>query len=332
MENTEQTRKTRPINPLVDWGFKYVFGREENKDLMIGFLNLLLEPDVAIRDISYLNPEVLGDTPELKRCVVDVIAKDADGNRYLVEMQYASDLTIRQRLVYYACRLIDQMGQHRKDWTYGQIKRVYAICLMNFRYERNATLREDFQLRNAKGDRLFSDLLTIIPLQLPCIKAKTAAECRKSYEVLLYLLNSMSKRMRTREELLAEVNALDLPEETLETFRRVINTVEEDLTESERRDYEVDLERYIKTMGMIRTGLEEGREEGRAEGRAEGLAEGLAEGRAEGRAEGLSEGRLEAQKAIAAAMKAKGLDPQTIADCTQLPLEEIAQLGAEETA
>ena len=48
MENTEPTKKTRPINPLVDWGFKYVFGREENKDLMIGFLNLLLEPEKAI--------------------------------------------------------------------------------------------------------------------------------------------------------------------------------------------------------------------------------------------------------------------------------------------
>ena len=72
MENTEQTSKKRPINPFVDWGFKYVFGRDENKDLMIGFLNLLLEPEVKIKEISYLNPEILGDNPELKRCVVDV--------------------------------------------------------------------------------------------------------------------------------------------------------------------------------------------------------------------------------------------------------------------
>lgn len=156
---------------------------------MVGFLNLLLEPEVAISDVRYLNTELLGDNPELKRCVVDVIATDAQGNRYLVEMQNAPDLTIRQRLIYYACRLVDQMGQHRKEWTYDKIKRVYAICLMNFTYERNATLREDYQLRNTKGDKLFSDLLTIIPLQIPCIKAKTMAECRKSYEVLLFCCN-----------------------------------------------------------------------------------------------------------------------------------------------
>jgi hypothetical protein len=74
MEIKEQTAGKRPINPFVDWGFKYVFGRDENKDLMIGFLNLLLEPESAIRDIRYLNTELLGDSPELRRCVVDVIA------------------------------------------------------------------------------------------------------------------------------------------------------------------------------------------------------------------------------------------------------------------
>lgn len=298
MEIKEQTAGKLPINPFVDWGFKYVFGRDENKDLMIGFLNLLLEPESAIRDIRYLNTELLGDSPELRRCVVDVIATDALGNRYLVEMQNAADFTIRQRLVYYACRLIDQMGQHRQEWTYGQIKRVYAICLMNFTFERNATLREDYQLRNEKGDKLFSDLLTVIPLQIPCIKAKSAAECRKSYEVLLYLLQSMSRRMRTRDELLAEIDGLDLPEQTLETFRRVINTVEEDLTEAQRRDYEVGLEEYVKTMGMIRTGRIEGREEGR-------VAE---------------------RRVIAKAMKENGAAPDFIEKCTGLKIAEIDQL------
>ena len=302
MEIKEQTAGKRPINPFVDWGFKYVFGRDENKDLMIGFLNLLLEPESAIRDIRYLNTELLGDSPELRRCVVDVIATDALGNRYLVEMQNADDFTIRQRLVYYACRLIDQMGQHRQEWTYGQIKRVYAICLMNFTFERNATLREDYQLRNEKGDKLFSDLLTVIPLQIPCIKAKSAAECRKSYEVLLYLLQSMSRRMRTRDELLAEIDGLDLPEQTLETFRRVINTVEEDLTEAQRRDYEVGLEEYVKTMGMIRTGRIEGREEGR------------------------EEGRVAERRVIAKAMKENGAAPDFIEKCTGLKIAEIDQL------
>ena len=296
METTVQTVKRGPIDPFIDWGFKFVFGREENKDLLIGFLNLLLEPDVLIEEISYINTELTSDNPDLKRCVVDVLATDKDGNRYLVEMQKASDATMRQRLVYYACRLIDQMSRHDKEWNYGQIRRVYAICLMNFTYERNPMLRNDFQLRSPDGVRLFSDLLTIIPLQLPCIQAKTVAECRKSYEVLLFLLRSMHTRMKTNEELLAEVESMNLPEQLKETFRRVINTVESELTEDQWRDYELDLEKYQRTMSEFRTARQEGREEAKLE--------------------------------IARAMLQKGLSLEVIAECTKLSPTEISALSS----
>ena len=108
----------------------------------------------------------------------------------------------------------------------------------------------------------------------------------------------MSKRMSTREELLAEIEGIDLPEPTLEMFRRVINTVEDDLTEDQWRDYELDLDKYQRTMSVIRTG----REEGRAEGRAE------------------------RQREIAKAMKEQGLNSAVIAKCTGVPIEEIERL------
>lgn len=316
MEQKQFGQKGRrgPINPFTDWGFKYIFGREEHKDLLKGFLNLLLEPEVAISDVRFINSELISDSPELKRCIVDVLATDSEGNRYLVEMQKASDRSMRQRLVYYASRLIDQMSQHNREWDYGQIKRVYAICLMDFTYERNAVLRSDYQLRSADGSRVFSDLLTIIPLQLPCIRAKTVAECRKSYEVLLFLLKSMSKGMQSNEELLAEVNGMNLPEQMKEMFRRVINTVESELTEDQWRDYEIDLDKYQRTMSEFRTAREEGREEG------------LEEGRAEGRDEGLAEGRAARQLEIARAMKEKGLSAAVIADCTGIAIEAAVKL------
>ena len=79
MKEKVQTARKGPINPFMDWGFKYMFGREETKETLIGFLNLLLNPDVYIINISYLNTELLGDSPELKRCVVDVLATDEEG-------------------------------------------------------------------------------------------------------------------------------------------------------------------------------------------------------------------------------------------------------------
>ncbi len=307
MENKKQAVRSRPINPFVDWGFKYLFGRDESKDLMIGFLNLLLNPEVPIREIHYLNPEIVPDRPDMKRCVLDVVCEDEEGDQYLVEMQKASRSDMANRLVYYACRLIDRMGRHSREWDYSMIKRVYAICLMNFTYEENPHLRSDIKLCNTHDGGVYSELMNIITLQIPCIHAKNLDGCRETYEKLLYLLKSMSKKMKTTEELLAEIDALKhIPEETKAMFRRVVTTVEDDLTEDQWRDYELDLDKYQNMMIEIETG--------KAEGRAEGLAEGLAEGRKETRIE------------IARAMKAQGLATEVIAKCTGMEAETIENL------
>ena len=308
MKTTTPSAKRARINPFVDWGFKYLFGREENKDLLLGFLNLLLQPDVKIHDIEFLNTELIPDAPDLKRCVVDVLASDSEGNRYLVEMQNAADSFIRQRLVYYACRLVDQMSQHNQNWKYGHIKRVYAVCLMNFNYEtEDPVLRSDFQLRSTDGQRTFSDLLTVIPLQIPCVRAASETEYRESYEILLNLLQRLSKGMETREQLLAEVDGFKyISEDTKEMFRKVINTVEADLTPDQWRDYELALDKYQQTIVEYRTALDKGI--------------------AQGREEGLKEGREEMRLATARAMKADGVDFSTISKWTGLGAEKIQEL------
>ena len=112
--------------------------------------------------------------------------------------------------------------------------------------------------------------------------------------------------MKTREELLAEIEGIDLPEHTKEVFRRVINTVEDDLTDDQWRDYELDLDKYQRTMSVIRTGREEGREEGREDGR--------------------EEGRAEERVRIAKALIENGVPMETIVKSTCLSAEEIESL------
>ena len=340
------------INPFVDWGFKFLFGREENKDLLLSFINHVLDSEVRIEQIDYINTELTPDAPDLKRCVVDVLATDREGNRYLVEMQNVEKQDIQQRLVYYACRLVDQMGRRASDWRYDQIKKVYAICLMNFNYDdRNPVLRKDIKLRGPGEFEAFTDILTIIPLQIPCIRATTPSEYRKSYEFWIYLLESLSKHMKNKQELLDEVNGFQhISEETKEKFRKVINTVEEDLTEDQWRDYELALIEYQDTIEEYHTaiqkgmakgmaegiekgmakGIEQGKAEGMAEGMAKGMAEGIEKGMAkgieQGKAEGMAKGRAKALVETAKAMKADGVDASTISKWTGLSAAEIQRL------
>ena len=47
------------INPFTDYGFKLIFGREVSKNLLIEFLNDLLEGERVITDLTFLNNEQL---------------------------------------------------------------------------------------------------------------------------------------------------------------------------------------------------------------------------------------------------------------------------------
>ena len=42
-------------NPFTDVGFKRIFGQEINKDLLISFLNALLEGERRVEDIRFLD-------------------------------------------------------------------------------------------------------------------------------------------------------------------------------------------------------------------------------------------------------------------------------------
>ena len=47
----------RFINPYTDYDFKFLFGREVEKELLIDFLNDLLSGEHVITDIQFLNNE-----------------------------------------------------------------------------------------------------------------------------------------------------------------------------------------------------------------------------------------------------------------------------------
>ena len=79
----------RYINPFTDFGFKRLFGTEMNKELLISFLNSLLNGHEEITDIRYRNTEQLGALEQDRKAVFDVYCENIAGERFIVEMQKA---------------------------------------------------------------------------------------------------------------------------------------------------------------------------------------------------------------------------------------------------
>ena len=287
------------MNPFLDWSFKYLFGTERSKSNLIGLLNLILMPEHEIVEVEFLNNESIASAPDLKGCIFDLHCRDEKGDRYLIEMQNQSVTDIRERIIYYTCRMIDRMGERGREWNYINIKRVYSICLMNFTCEASPTLRRDIQLYDINEKTVFSDKINIILLQLPCLSAVNINDCRAYYEYLLYLLKEMQKNMKSIDQLKKEVAETQLPEATKNLFYKVLDTADvASLSEADRMRYESDLKNYRDTMSCIAFAKMTGKEKGKEEGKIE----------------------------VAKSMKSKGLDISLIAECTGLSSEQIENL------
>lgn len=80
------TLRERYVNFYTDFAFKKLFGTEINKELLISFLNALLQGREEITDLTYLNTEQLGMTEAERKAVSDVYCKTTTGERILIEM------------------------------------------------------------------------------------------------------------------------------------------------------------------------------------------------------------------------------------------------------
>src|SRR5262245_26070948 len=101
------------IDPKVDYTFKRIFGREENRQVLIDVVNAVREPPPGqeMAEVELLNP--FNDKTELddKLSILDIKARDSQGRLYNIEMQMLAELSWKQRVLYYWATLYPQQLQ-----------------------------------------------------------------------------------------------------------------------------------------------------------------------------------------------------------------------------
>ena len=118
------------IDPKIDCVFKALLGSEENRNLLIHFLNAILTSDLTapITEVEILNPYNDKEFLDDKLSVVDVKAKDSEGRLYQIEIQLLTYRHLPERMVYTWCDIISQHKQSGND--YSLLKPVYSIWLL----------------------------------------------------------------------------------------------------------------------------------------------------------------------------------------------------------
>ena len=116
------------INLFTDFGFKKVFGQEENKKLLIGFLNALFEGEFVIRDVTYRDKEQTAETKEGRCVIYDIFCTLDDGKHIILEMQNESHVNFDARALYYVSKSIVAQG---KKVINGSIRmRLFLACIL----------------------------------------------------------------------------------------------------------------------------------------------------------------------------------------------------------
>jgi len=115
-----------------DIAFRKIFGNENKKEILISFLNAVLQLDGSkqVSGVEILNPYQMPIVLGAKSTILDVRAKDKAGSEYIVEMQVTDKIGFAKRAVYYTAK--SYSAQLNIGDEYYQLKPTIFIGILNF--------------------------------------------------------------------------------------------------------------------------------------------------------------------------------------------------------
>ena len=236
----------RYISLLTDFGFKRIFGTAMNKDLLICFLNSLFDGKQVVKDVSYLNPEHVGDVYTDRRAIFDVYCEGENGEKFIVEMQNAYQTYFKDRSLFYSTFPIREQA-----------------ALLNFDMNEEAfekeKIRHSVQLCDTATHKVFYDKLEFIYVEIAKFN-KSLEELETLYDKWLYALKNLYKLTQRPKELCDKV------------FDRLFEEAEiAKFTPQELREYEASKIAYRD----IKNSVDTAKREGIAEGMEKGMKKGM---------------------------------------------------------
>jgi len=284
-QQIEQDIANKKYNPLNDLLFKFVFGKEERKEITISFLNAALgrEGNDEITDIKFRNSEFSALAENEKSTRLDIFCTTQIDEKIDVEIQINNRKNIEKRTLFYWSNMY--LSGHKKGQDYNELKPSITINLLNYNnFESTEPMHSMFSVYNRNtGNRLCNDL-ELHFFELKKFQKKPIAELSRIERWMAYFSNKLD---------VSELQELGMQDskikDALDASDRFMDDLDERLAYVNREmammDYKSDTEGYYR--------------------------DGIAKGRAEERFNILKE------------MIKNGFDNETIHKITTLSLEEI---------
>ncbi|SFV75115.1 Aldehyde dehydrogenase [hydrothermal vent metagenome] len=285
-------------DPKNDFAFKKIFGNEQYKNILISFLNAVLDfqNEKSIVDVSLANPYQIPKIPDLKETILDIKATNQKGETFIVEMQKKDIGDFAKRSLFYTSKAY--VSQLPKGNDYATLKKVYFIGILNF---------EMFENKNYISRHLI-------------INQETKMQDLKDFEFNFIELSKFHKKLDELETLLdkwiyflkyaGDLTLIPKEYADIREFQEAFLIATQTMWDKEEIEvYDYVSLKEIDDMNALKTATKKGFEKGRQEGMVQGKKEG------------------EKQKAIEIAKNLLDvLDDEMIALKTGLDKEEVRHL------
>lgn len=284
------------LDPKCDLTFKRIFGTEKNQNILIHFINDILEftDKNAIQEVEFLStimdPEIASD----KQSIVDILCKDSSNNRYVVEMQVARDKGFEKRAQLYAAKAYSR--QLDRAGNYIDLKKVYFIAISGSNlFSEEVDYKSSHNIRDIKTNGHYLKDLQFVFIELPKFPKSEVEQLENIVERWCYFFKY----------------AEDTTDEDLKKIAEQAPIIKLAYDELDKSSWnEKDLIAYEERIMDLR------KEEAI-------LAQRLDDARGEGRVEGKIEVARNSLKA--------GISVDVVAQITGLSVNEVKQLHKEET-
>ncbi|WP_106626248.1 Rpn family recombination-promoting nuclease/putative transposase [Selenomonas massiliensis] len=241
-------------NPLNDYLFKFIFGREERKRITLSFLNAVLDRKESkeLTDITFIDREFDPQFEEDKLSQLDIYGIASDGSQINIEVQLMNLYNMQKRTLYYWARMYQTL---RKGEAYQQLSPSITINLLNFSLLPQKSPHNMYGLYDiVSGHRLTEDL-EIHFLEIPKFKLKSVKEMKRLEKWLAYFSNKLNER--ETEELAMSEAAIKEAIQAEHIF------MQSDVERWQYEQREKAMRDYLSAMTSSRDeGLQEGRREG----------------------------------------------------------------------
>lgn len=154
------------MSPKYDFVFKYIFGNDKHKDLLVALLSDILGiPEEEFDGIDIINSELIREFKEDRKGILDVRIRTKLKKQIDVEIQILPTEYMAERTIFYWSKMYT--SQIRPGDTYDKLKKCVTINIVDFKCTPLKKLYSSYHLTEDKTGYRLTDILEVHFLEIP---------------------------------------------------------------------------------------------------------------------------------------------------------------------